>query len=421
VIVKVLILSLVVILLASVALQSQVPGNLRDHPAIAYTTKVPSDPVSKLQGRIQRGEVRLEMDGESGYLRSILQALNVPIESQVAVFSKTSLQGGRIDPQNPRTIFFNDAVAVARPRNGFIELASTDPQQGVIFYSFGQFGRPEFRRDKECLVCHVSPATLRIPGLAIGSVYPRADGEPILDAPTFITDHRSPLEERWGGWYVTGVTGSMEHLGNRVAANPSRPELLARAPTPKLESLRGIVDLTGYLAPYSDIVALMVLEHQAHMTNLITRLGWEWRVAAYEHGVTDAEARSLQKSVNELVDYLLFVDEAPLPNKIQGTSGFAEMFQALGPKDNKGRSLRDLDLVRRLMRYPCSYLIYSAAFDGMPPDAREAIYRRFWQVLSGQEASPRYTRLTINDRRAVLEILQATKKDLPRYFGQITK
>ena len=383
----------------------------RNHPAIAYTSNNLNDPVTNLARKIEAGEVQLTYDRESGYLRSILAALNVPVESQLAVFSKTSFQSEIITPQNPRTIFFNDSVAVARPRDGFIEIASTDPQQGVIFYTFGQRGRVGFTRDKECLTCHVSAATLGVPGLAIGSVYPKADGTAIMDAPSFITDHRSPLDERWGGWYVTGRTGTMKHLGNRVVTNLNNPDMLRAAPTPSMESLEGRIDLSGYLSPYSDVVALMIFEHQAHMTNLITRLDWESRIRAYDRTKTpNADL------VREFVDYLLFIDEAPLSAKIKGTSGFTEKFQMLGPNDSKGRSLRQLDLDTRLMRYPCSYMIYSPAFDGMPVDARDSVYSRMWQILSGKETGPRYNHLSAADRKAIVEILRDTKKDLPSYF-----
>jgi hypothetical protein len=237
-----------------------------------------------------------------------------------------------------------------------------------------------------------------------------------MAAPNFITDHRSPLDERWGGWYVTGVTGTMKHLGNRVITDLNKPEMLRATPTPSLDSLKGKLDLAGYLSPYSDVVALMVLEHQAHMTNLMTRLGWESRVSAH-----DGSKASNAGLVQEFVDYMLFVDEAPLTSIIKGTSGFAEKFQSLGPNDSNGRSLRQFDLEHHLMRYPCSYMIYSPAFDGMPTNVKDAVYSLIWQILSGQETNARYRRLSLEDRKAVAEILLETKKGLPSYFGRVTK
>jgi hypothetical protein len=113
----------------------------------------------------------------------------------------------------------------------------------------------------------------------------------------------------------------------------------------------------------------------------------------------------------EIVDYMLFVDEARLNSPVRGTLGFEEKFAAQGPFDGKGRSLRQFDLERRIMRYPCSYMIYSAAFEGLPAEAKDAIYRRMWQVLSSENR-----RLSAQDRRAIVEILRDTKKDLPSYF-----
>jgi hypothetical protein len=169
--------------------------------------------------------------------------------------------------------------------------------------------------------------------------------------------------------------------------------------------------MTGYLSPHSDIVALLVLEHQAQMLNLITRVGWEVRAGAADAG------RPLDRAAAQLVDYLLFVDENPLPGPIAGTTTFAAQFNTTGPRDSRGRSLRDLDLHRRLLKYPCSYLIYSESFDAMPPAAKAAVYARLWEVLSGRETGDRYAVLTPADRQAILEILRETKPGLPDYFA----
>jgi hypothetical protein len=133
-------------------------------------------------------------------------------------------------------------------------------------------------------------------------------------------------------------------------------------------------------------------------------------------------ARMMSAIATEFVDYLLFVDEAPLPDRVRGASGFVERFSALGPRDKKGRSLHELDLTKRLLKYPCSYLIYSPAFDALPPAAKEPIYRRMWQVLSGSESDPRYrAALPLDARRAIVEILRDTKPDLPGYFSAVSR
>jgi hypothetical protein len=128
-------------------------------------------------------------------------------------------------------------------------------------------------------------------------------------------------------------------------------------------------------------------------------------------------AGAMRAIAREVVDYLLFVDEAPLADAIRGSSGFAERFSESGPRDSKGRSLHELDLRRRLMKYPCSYLIYSPAFDALPPAIKEPIFERLWQVLSGQDADPKYrATLSFADRAAIVEILRDTKQDLPSSF-----
>jgi hypothetical protein len=386
-----------------------------DHPAIEYEKRAGNDPVAKLNRKLQEGQVQLKFDGTSGYLRSVLDALDVPIESQLAVFSKTSLQARLINPRNPRTIFFNDSVAVGWVRGEpFVEVAAEDPQQGVIFYTLDQKAadRPQLQRSDSCLQCHESYVTLGVPGTLIRSAFPATDGTPLRHLGDYVPDHRSPLEQRWGGWFVTGKLGAVRHMGNVLVGNPKELEPKFAGLSP--ESLRGLFESGDYLSPYSDVVAHLVFEHQMHMINLLTRAGWETRWALYEHR-SDLAVR-VREAANELVDYLVFVDEAPLGGKIQGTSGFQEKFAERGPRDHMGRSLRQFDLDRRLMRYPCSFMIYSEAFDALPSEAKEAIYKRMWQILSGAATGEKYARLSLADRQAVVEILRATKKDLPDYF-----
>jgi hypothetical protein len=393
-----------------------------DHPAIGYFNylKHPAqDVVANLENQVEQGTVRLEFDAEKGYLLSVLRALHVPIESQMAVFSKTSLQADRIEPTNPRTIFFNDSVSVAWVHGGFIELAAQDPQQGVIFYTLEQqrVDQPYFTRRDDCLRCHHSELSLDVPGMIVRSFHTLPDGRPKLILGGFSTDHRSPFEERWGGWYVTGRMPFARHMGNALLTDPDHPESMISDQTLHVTSLEGKFDTRHYLAPHSDIVALLVFDHQMYMTNLLTRVGWEVRRAIYEHTPNREFNALLRDGARELVDYLLFIDEAPLPGPVEGSSGFAEKFEAQGPWDSQKRSLRQFDLRKRLLRYPCSYMIYSQAFDGLPDPARDAIYRRMWQVLSGQESASRYARLSGADREAMVEILCDTKKGLPDYFG----
>jgi hypothetical protein len=185
--------------------------------------------------------------------------------------------------------------------------------------------------------------------------------------------------------------------------------------TLNIESVQTKFDTVGYPSPFSDIVALLVFDHQMHGLNLLTRLGWEARVAAYTHN-GDLSAGPVRDAIGELVDYLLMVAETPLTAEIRGTSGFAESFPMRGPRDRRGRSLRDLDLKTRLFRYRCSYLIYSAAFDSLMPDVRAAVYGRLWEVLSGTGTRAQYKHLSAGDRQTILEILRDTKTGLPDDF-----
>ena len=400
--------------------------NWLDHPAIAYLSTPSSDAVAQLNRSIQDGRVHLTFDGPSGYLRSVLDALRVPVESQIAVFAQDSVQRARIRMDNPRTLFFNDSVAVGWVRGGFIEVAAQDPQQGVVFYALdqAQSGQPQFRRRDDCLSCHYSYVTAGVPGMLVRSV-----GQ-------FTVDQSIPLDQRWGGWYVTGTHGSVQHLGNvGIDLLRVRAGNVFETPDPgktlNWPSFAGKFDTTGYLSTQSDIVALMVFEHQMHMLNLLSRIGWEARVADYQKrtgtitprridGQSDAPI-PLGDAAREVVDYLLFVGEAPLADKIVGGSGFTEQFESSGLRDRNGRSLRQLDLKRRLMQYPCSYVIDAPVFDELPDSARDAIYRRMWSILSGAEKDTKYAHLSFADRRAIVEILRDTKKDLPEYFRPVTQ
>ena len=388
----------------------------RDHAAIRYSAGETTDPVAKLNERLESGQATLTFENGSGYLRSLLTALKVPVESQALVFSKTSFQASHIKFQNPRAVYFNDTVAVGWVRGGdILEVAAQDPSQGVIFYALQQqqSKSPELKRNNECLACHLSWETLGVPGLMVESVHPLPDEISYVNG--YNTVHASPLEQRWGGWWVTGNHGGVKHMGNIPVMPEDKGKSKLVSPTRVLATVEGQFDLAGYPTPYSDVVAQLVLAHQVRMTNLITRTAWEARLAAAAPSA-DASQR-VREAASDLVDYLLFVDEAPFVGQMQGSSGFAEWFAKQGPRDEQGRSLREFDLRRRLFKYPCSYMIYTDAFDALPAAAKDAVYSRLWEVLSGREKRPLYTaRLSPADRQAIVQILRATKKNLPSYF-----
>jgi hypothetical protein len=395
-------------------------GSTED-PAIRYSTGPLDNVVEDLNLRIRSGAVRLIAEGRSGFLRSALEALELPVDSQLLVFSRASLQGRRINEQNPRALFFNDRVALGWVRDGdLIEVAAHDGSAGVVFYTLDQHADtaalPEFKRAFICLGCHKAGDTLGVPGFLMFSTT-RPDQFQPAGVPRPV-DQSDPIGARFGGWFVTGSSGAARHMGNDLAALDGRA-------TRELVSTDGLYDADGYRAASSDIVAHLVFTHQARMTNLLTRAAWEARAADPSlhppfTSTPEENARiaaMMQGVAREVVDHLLFVDEARLTAAVRGTSGFAERFASRGPRDRQGRSLYQLDLNQRLMKYPCSYLIYSAAFDALPPGAKDPIYRRMWHVLSGQEQDERY-RATLSqfDRQAIVEILRETKTDLPPYF-----
>jgi hypothetical protein len=392
-----------------------------DHPAIQYSQKPEDDPIARLQKRLDGGEVKLDFSDRWSYFPAVLEYFGIHLDSQVMVFSKTSFQATKISPRAPRAIYFNDEVTIGFVQNGdVVEVAAFDPKQGYNFYTLDvqKAEKPEFVRRDTCLQCHQGLGTLGVPGILVTSVYPGADGMPAFRGANMITDHRSGMDQRWGGWYVTGTHGSQFHIGNAVGHNSAQPQLLDTQGTQNLTTLERKFDTSKYLAPTSDIVALMTLEHQTRMSNLITRIGWDARIAQAEGKRDQATHDRLEAEIEEMVQYMVFADERVLEEPVAGVSTFTKTFPQRGPRDHQGRSLRDFDLEKRLFRYPLSYMIYSAAFDAMPDHVRELVYRRLYEVLSSKDQSPMYARLASEAKRAALEILRDTKAGLPEYWKE---
>ncbi|MCA9139673.1 MAG: hypothetical protein KDB00_23035 [Planctomycetales bacterium] len=392
---------------------------------INYLDAPVSDPVAQLADQIQTGETKLTYDQTFGYLPSVLEKLDVPTSSQTLVFSKTSLQLHRISPRHPRALYFNDDVYVGYCQKGdVLEFASTDAKQGAIFYTLKQSpqGEPTFVRDRgNCLSCHASSRTQGVPGYLIRSVFSDSSGRPKLGSGTFLTDHTSEFSQRWGGWYVTGNHGAMRHMGNTICEGDEYTfdrDLGAN----RLE-LDEYIQPDDYLSPHSDIVALMVLEHQTQMHNAIAAANYETRQALHqsfqmnellerpEGHISESAQRRISASADRVLKYLLMVDEFQLTDAVTGSSSFVHDFEAKGIKDSRGRSLRDFDLKTRLFKYPCSYLIYSPAFDALPQQVRDQVVERLTAILDGRESAPEFEHLSPKMRREILEILRDTKPE----------
>lgn len=418
------------LLVGQIAVRNQGYVPFSDAP-IYYRTAPLHDPVAQLQKRLERGDVQFKFEEPHGYLRSVLKYLDIPENSQMLVFSKTSFQFRRITPRTPRALYFNDDVYVGWVSEGKLEIISFDPVQGAIFYIIenGPEDKPAFQRaELDCTQCHVAAVTRGVPGVFLRSVHTNPTGVQSSRGPSYSTGHESPLSERFGGWYVTGTHGKIRHMGNITVPKGEGAAVLDREAGANVASLGDRIDASHYLNTHSDIVAQLVHAHQTQMHNLITQVNYRTRLALFaESQRTKSEVtaetalppevrKQFEKPAEDLLEYLLFANEAPLEDRVEGSTSYAREFATRGLRDQKGRSLRDFDLTGRIFRYPCSYLIYSDAFDSIPEPAKGYVYRRLHEVLTGKDQNPRFSRLSAADRRNVLEILLATKKGLPEYW-----
>jgi hypothetical protein len=408
----------------SLAASVAVGQRLHTESPIHYEEATPDNCITRLQAKIDSGKTSLKHDDKLGYLPAVLDALDVPASSQALVFSKTSLQITKISPRRPRAIYFGDDVYIGWvQKSDFMEISAVDPKLGAVFYRLDhtESEKPRFFREiGSCLACHATSHTEYVPGHVVFSVFSDSMGSPIAKAGFSSTDHVSPFRTRWGGWYVTGKHGQQRHRGNNTLRYFERAEQFDAERGANQTDLSDLFNVTPYLSKHSDVVALMVMEHQAMVHNRITVASYLGQVleekktqsAAPGESIDRRTEHRLERAVEQLVDSLLLAREAELTAPITGTSGFAKEFVARGRVDAIGRTLRRLDLKERLFHYPCSYLIYSEAFDGLPKLVRKMVYGRLWRVLSADEPSGRFRHLTSENQRSIIEILRATKTEL---------
>jgi len=384
------------------------------YPGIGYSSSCPSGRLGQLAERVSEGSAGLQFHPQRGYLDAVLEELDIDASSQTLVFSRTSLQVGRIFPETPRAIYFNDESYVAWiPGSPSLEFASFDPELGPVFYTVEQSAQvaPAMQRQlRTCLRCHDSYSLTGggVPRFLLGSGYTGTIGELVSHEAWILTSQATPLRSRWGGWYVTGQHGDAGHLGNMVVQRAEDLQELDALRIANIDELSGFFDTSNYLTPLSDIVALMVLEHQVEVQNLISRLRFETLGSA-----TAVPPENLDTHVEALVRAMLMIDEIALTAAIEGGSGFTEHFETLGPFDSERRSLREFDLNSRVFRYPLSYLIYSSAFQALPPVAKDAVYQRIGEVLAASPEQDGFSRLTVTDRTSIAEILAETLPEFP--------
>ena len=391
------------------------PPYEREYPVMNYGSAQLQDVVTELQARMDAGEVSLKFNAERGYLDAALDALGISSTSQLLVFSRTSLQQPLISPQSPRAIYFNDSTYVAWVQeSGLLEVATMDPNLGPVFFTLGQIEseQPKFNREfRTCLRCHDSLSLTGggTPRFMMSSNYTGIAGQLVSHEGSIMTTSRTPIRSRWGGWYVTGFHGEQRHLGNvfiQTADDISDENL---ATTGNRESLEGLPQIEPYVTPYSDIVALLVIEHQIEIQNKIARTNFYARTLLDEQELNGAEVEeALDVLAEELIESLFMVGQPSLIDTVEGTSGFTAEFESSGPKDSQGRSLRDLDLQQRLFKYPLSYLVYSNAYKSLPQQIKGRVAARMEEILTSNGSNDDYKHLSSEDRQAISEILIET-------------
>lgn len=391
------------------------------------------DPVRSLAALVERGEVDFSYDSVVGYLPSLLAALDIPVSSQGLIFSRTSLQAYDISPWSPRAVYFNDDVYIGYVvGSDILEIASIDPDDGAVFYTLGQDPStpPSFQEDRSCLGCHERDITLGVPGVMLRSTFADRQGWAVESLTEQATTDRTPMEERFAGFYVTGTMERGRHAGNTRSdrevheLDPGAIDDFDFTTANNVEYLPPpFVEREVYLSDDSDIVGWLVLTHQTRLHNVITLLhdgvleAMRNQQAAVvsrglelpESGLLPATETAIAADVDRLVREMFFAHEVDLGGPIRGTTSFAEDFTARGPRDAAGRSLRDFDLDRRLFRYPLSFLIYSDAFDALPPEVAARVYDGIDAVLRGEDRRNDFEHIDDDTRAAIREILLETK------------
>ena len=399
---------------------------------INYSRSAPHDEVAQLLSRLSRHEVTLT-GSDRDILRTLLRELRIPIASQIVVFSQTSLQVRLIHPQNPRAIYFSDTVYVGWVPGGVIEVAAIDPELGPVFYGFNpaeaRTGRRTFVRESSCLRCHGGNQSGDIPSLLARSVYAQANGRPMDRYGSVAMDDRTPFDQRWGGWYVSGYIGQTAHRGN--AFGRERGDQLIFNPSERRPAdLTEFFDPSPYLAATSDVVALAVFQHQVALHNVLTRAAHGFRRALASqqslqralHEPETAEATytstqsALAAAAEDVLDGLLFRNAAPLPAGVHGSAAFREAFASGARRSQEGQYLKDLAPQGRLFANRCSFLIYSDSFATLPLTLKNRVLDRLGTILRDGDTSGRYAYLDADERHRILAVLLET---LPGFRGTL--
>lgn len=410
----------IIVLAAHVAHAATDPWEM---PPMRYSETAASDALARMAADSPDGEIHVPGNTPLEKLRVVLRLLDVPEESQVLVFSKTSKQNPLIHPGNPRCLFFNENSYVGYVPGGDIEVITHDPALGVVFYMIRAGSSPDrmrvVRQGSQCLSCHGSARTESAPGVLVRSVFPDDSGQPLFSLGSFLIDHRSPLNERWGGYYVTGRS-SLPHLGNRSFVES--PQRMLPDKAVQLDTVDGLIDRSRYLRTTSDIVALMVLEHQCSVHNTLSaaamnyrRMHWLQKSINPDADPDDGDVgRLADETAARIADLLLFENEASLGDDgIVGGAAFQDAFTQRFPKTRDGRSLAEFQLYSQLFKHRCSYMVYSEAFRALPARIRESVIARLHGILTGNPSPGNHPSLGVSSRKRIAAILGETLPGWP--------
>ncbi len=399
---------------------------LYERPPINYSSAPARDAMAQLQARVAAGALKWTGSGKE-IVQRLLQELRIPPESQMLVFSKTSFQRQIISPDRPRAIYFSDASYVGWVPGGLVEIATIDPQLGPIFYSLNpNVAEPHPVRDSNCLSCHGGIFVRGIPGVFARSVFTSDTGEPLFRFGSEVVDFRTPFTNRWGGWYVTGKHGKALHRGNVLAQDKDGQLVVNFKRGANVADLSDLVATKPYLAPGSDIVALLVFEQQTAVQNTITRASLDCRrMLAYQRNLQlelkepvtddltyDSVRHVFEGAAEDVVDDLLYKGEAPLPDGLEGAAAFQSAFRVNVPRATDGSSLKDFQLAGHLFKNRCSYLIYSDCFLALPTELKKRVYARLVRALHPTNPDPRYAYLETEERIRISNILKQTHPEL---------
>lgn len=411
-------LSALIILLLATPLWSAPRLNFRKKP-ISYSSTEANNDISNLQKKLKTSNDFMTNEKQFGYLLPLLKELDISVYSQMLIFSKTSQQKLLISPEIPRALYFNDDIYIGYVREGFIEIMVTDPKLGIAFYTLEDIENKPFveQQSGRCLTCHSTNHTKNVPGLQVRSHLVDPEGHPVFSAGHPRTDHGTPLSERWGGWYVTGTHGNTTHLGNYQLPTSKRPDSFkAQLDRSNITDLSWFIDVEQYPTPDSDIVALMVFEHQVDAHNYMTRTNYAWHIDVHNKNVEKLDANWKQEA-KQLIEHLFFVGEAKLKYPIKGTSLFSKEFATRGPFDKNRNSLRRFDLKERLFHFPCSYTVHSKRFQSLPKPVLDHIYSRMEEILSEDNKDQKYKHLIKTDRANLRELLPELLPNLKKIWN----